>query len=161
MGRENDRTLRDKVAIYRARDKQRAGSRRLRDNEKALIEIIQSLDNDYEGLLVVVEGKRDESVLRSLGLEAPIVKTQSGVPRPRFLDKLASQAGENGQVLILTDFDQKGNEIYNLVARELDIRSVKVLRRIRREIRKAMGNWRCIEELTALFKRKDSPEPAA
>ncbi|MFQ5832148.1 MAG: toprim domain-containing protein [Candidatus Thorarchaeota archaeon] len=161
MSRENKETLRDKVAIYRARHKQRAGTRRLRDNEKALIEIIQGLDNDYEGLLVVVEGKRDESVLRSLGLRAPIVKTQSGVPRPRFIDKLASQAGKKGQVLILTDFDQKGNEISSHIGRELDIRGVKVLRRIRREIRKGMGNWRCIEELTALFKRKDSPEPAA
>ncbi|MFW9799766.1 MAG: toprim domain-containing protein [Candidatus Thorarchaeota archaeon] len=161
MSREDEETLRDKVAIYRTRDKQRAGTRRLRDNEKTLIEIIQSLDKDYEGLLVVVEGKRDESVLRNLGLKAPIVRTQSGVPRPRFLDQLASRVGKKGQVLILTDFDQKGNEICSHIARELEIRSVKVLRRIRREIRKAMGNWRCIEELTALFKRKDSPEPVA
>jgi 5S rRNA maturation endonuclease (ribonuclease M5) len=159
LSEKKDRSLSGKAGIFRARFQQRASKRRLRDNERALIDIIQKLDHDYEGLLVVVEGKRDELVLRSLGLKAPIVRTQSGTPRQQFIDQLASGTGQERQVLILTDFDEEGNGLSRLIEQELELRRVRVLRRLRREMRKAMGNWRCIEELTALFKRKDSPEP--
>ena len=161
MSEREDRSLSGKADIFRARSQQRASKKMLRDNERALIDIIQKLDHDYEGLLVVVEGKRDEMVLRSLGLKAPIVKTQSGIPRQLFIDQLASATEQERQVLILTDFDEEGSELCRLIEQELEIRRIRVLRRLRREIRKVMGNWRCIEELIALFKRRDSPEPVA
>jgi 5S rRNA maturation endonuclease (ribonuclease M5) len=156
---DRDRTLKDKVeTIYRARDKEREGARGLRENEKSLISLVQKLD-DYDHIIVIVEGKRDERILRSLGLRAPIVKTQHGMPRPDLLDDIASRAGRNGQVLILTDFDDEGIEICRFIERGLEPRRIKVLQGLRLEFRKAMGNWRCIEEMVALFKRKDSPEP--
>ena len=160
MSRDNNGTLRDKAEIFRARSQARESTRRLRDNERTLINIIQKLD-DIDDVLVIVEGKRDEQILRRLGLGAPIIKTQQGLPRPELLDDIASQAGRDGQVLILTDFDQKGIEICSFIEKGLEPRRVKVLKRYRRKIRKAMGNWRCIEELVALFKRRDSPEPIA
>ncbi|MHA1925260.1 MAG: toprim domain-containing protein [Candidatus Thorarchaeota archaeon] len=160
MSEEKDKTLRDKVEIiYRARDKERESSRGLRENEKSLIKLIQKLDN-YEGIIVVVEGKRDEHILRSLGMHAPIVKTQHGLPRPELLDDIASRAGNDGQVLILTDFDDEGIEICKFIEKGLELKRIRVLQGLRLEIRKAMGNWRCIEEMVALFKRKDSPEPS-
>lgn len=159
MSEDRERTLKDKAAtIYRARDKERESTRGLRENEKSLISLIQKLD-DYDGIIVIVEGKRDERILRSLGLHAPIVKTQHGTPRPELLDDIASRAGGNGQVLILTDFDDEGIEICKFIEKGLEPRRIKVLQGLRFEIRKAMGNWRCIEEMAALFKRKDSPEP--
>jgi 5S rRNA maturation endonuclease (ribonuclease M5) len=161
LSEKKDRTLSGKADIFRAKSQQRASKKRLRDNERALIDTIQKLDHDYEGLLVIVEGKRDELVLRSLGLKAPIIKTQSGIPRQLFIDQLVSATDQGSQVLILTDFDEEGSELCRLIEQELEIRRIRVLRRLRREIRKAMGNWRCIEELTALFKRRDSPEPLA
>ncbi|MFW9965571.1 MAG: toprim domain-containing protein [Candidatus Thorarchaeota archaeon] len=160
MSRDNNRTLRDKVEIFRTRSQARESTRRLRDNETTLINLIQKVDG-LDDVLVIVEGKRDEQILRKLGLAAQIIKTQQGLPRPELLDDIASQAGRNGQVLILTDFDQKGIEICRYIEKGLEPRRVKVLKRYRREIRKAMGNWRCIEELVALFKRRDSPEPIA
>ena len=157
---DRERTLKDKVeTIYRAREKNRESTRGLRENEKSLISLIQKLD-DYESIIVIVEGKRDERILRNLGLRAPIVKTQHGIPRPDLLDDIASRAGSNGQVLILTDFDEEGIEICRSIERGLEPRRVKVLQGLRLEIRKAMGNWRCIEEMVALFKRRDSPEPS-
>ena len=161
MSEREDRSLGSKADIFKARSQQRVRKKKLRDNERALIDTIQKLDHDYEGLIVVVEGKRDELVLRSLGLKAPIVRTQSGTPRPVFIDQLALATNQDRQVLILTDFDGEGRELCRTIEQELEIRRVKVLRRLRREIRKAMGNWRCIEELTALFKRRDSPEPVS
>jgi 5S rRNA maturation endonuclease (ribonuclease M5) len=158
---KKDGTLRDKVeTIYRVREKARESSRGLRENEKSLIRLIQKLD-DYDGIVVVVEGKRDERILRNLGLQAPIVKTQHGMPRPELLDDIASRAGKDGQVLILTDFDEEGIEICRFIESGLEPKRIKVLQGLRFDIRKAMGNWRCIEEMVALFKRKDSPEPSS
>ncbi len=160
MSRDDNGTLRNKAESYKARSQARESTRRLRDNERTLINLIQKLD-ELEDVLVIVEGKRDERILRGLGLGAPIIKTQQGLPRPELLDEIALQAGRKGQVLILTDFDDEGIEICRFIENGLEPKRIRVLRRFRREIRKAMGNWRCIEEMAALFKRKDSPEPIA
>jgi len=133
--------------------------RKMRDNERTLVELFSKIDGQYEGLLIVVEGKRDEKILRELGVKARIIKTQSGKPRLEFLEEIASAAGEGGQVLILTDFDPEGVDLCRFIERDLELRKIAILKRLRREIRKLMGNWRCIEEIVSLFKRRDSPEP--
>jgi len=134
-------------------------NKRMRDNERSLVELFSKIDEQYEGLLIVVEGKRDVKILRELGVEARIVKTQSGKPRLGFLEEIALAAGEGGQVLILTDFDPEGVDLCRFIERDLELRKIAILKRLRREIRKSMGNWRCIEEMVSLFKRRDSPEP--
>lgn len=128
------------------------------DNERELVEMIQSLDSKYKDILIIVEGKRDVRVLRNLGVEAPIFKTQSRMSKFDMIEKIVSDVGNKGQVLILTDYDNEGKEICSFIERELELRKVKVLKRERRMIRKLMGHWRCIEEIISLFKRKDSPE---
>jgi 5S rRNA maturation endonuclease (ribonuclease M5) len=105
-----------------------------------------------------VEGKRDVTVLRNLGLKAPIIKTQSKLSRYQVIEQIVAKAGEKGRVLILTDFDQEGKEICRYIERELEPTGVKTLKGVRLRVRKLMGNWRCIEELVSLFKRRDSPE---
>ncbi|MEE8181700.1 MAG: hypothetical protein V3T87_00125 [Candidatus Thorarchaeota archaeon] len=134
-------------------------NRKMRNNERALVELFSKIDEQYERLLIVVEGKRDEKILRELGVKASIVKTQSGRPRLEFLEEIASAAGEGGQVLILTDFDPEGVDLCRFIERDLELRKIAILKRLRLEIRKLMGNWRCIEEMVSLFKRRDSPEP--
>ncbi|MCK4485008.1 MAG: hypothetical protein KAU89_09285 [Candidatus Thorarchaeota archaeon] len=134
-------------------------NKKMRDNERALVELFSTIDEQYEGLLIVVEGKRDEKILRELGVKARIVKTQSGKPRLEYLEEIALAGGKDGQVLILTDFDPEGVILCRFIERDLELRKIVILKRLRREIRKSMGNWRCIEEMVALFKRRDSPEP--
>ena len=131
---------------------------RLTQNERKLIETIQTLDIRYPNLLVIVEGKRDVSVLRNLGLKAPIIRTQTRLTRPSFLEKIQVEAGRDGQVLILTDFDKKGVEIYRFIEKELELSGIKNLKRGRHMIRKYMEHWTTIEQLVALFKKSDSPE---
>ncbi|UCE10130.1 MAG: toprim domain-containing protein [Candidatus Thorarchaeota archaeon] len=133
--------------------------RPLRKNERALVEILTSVDSRYENLVIVVEGIRDERVLRKLGVKGRIIKTQAGRARPELIDEIAEQAGKNGEVLVLTDFDQGGIELAKFITKDLEPHKVKVLVRLRRRIRNLMGNLRAIEELVALFGRKDSPEP--
>jgi len=155
---ENNGSLREKAEIWRTRAIEQRRFRRLNENEKELIETIQTLDSKYENLIVIVEGKRDVSVLQNLGLKAQIIKTQTRLPRYKLIEKIVAEAGKGGQVLILTDFDQKGREIYKFIEKELELHGVKNLKRERLMIRKQMENWVCIEQLVSLFKRKDSPE---
>ena len=151
-------SLRRKVDIFKTRSKDLRRWGRLKEHERELVEIIQSLDSKYKNLLIVVEGKRDVLVLKNLGVKSPIVKTQSRLSRIDMAESIAKRAGKKGRVLILTDFDKKGKEICSFIERELELSGVKVLKRERRIIRRSMGPWRCIEEITSLFKRRDSPE---
>jgi len=155
---EKEESLRDKGELYRTREIEQKRSMKLQDNERALLEIIQNLDMKYKRLLIVVEGKRDASVLRDLGVKAPIIRTQSGLPRHRIVEKIVEEVGKEGEILLLTDYDPEGREICNYLERELELSGVKTLRGVRTKIRKFMGTWRCIEELVTLLKRSDSPE---
>ncbi len=133
--------------------------KRLRGNERLLIDILTQIEKKHPSIIIIVEGLRDERVLRNLGILAPIIRTQAGRLRPDLVDDIAEAAGKSGEVLILTDYDQEGIELAKFIESELEPRKVIVLRGLRLRIRNAMGNWRCIEELVALFGRKDSPEP--
>jgi 5S rRNA maturation endonuclease (ribonuclease M5) len=158
LTKENDDSLRGKGELWRTKAIEHRRSRRLSENERAIIETIQTLDSKYANLIVIVEGKRDVTVLRNLGLKAPIIKTQTSLPRYRLIEQIVAMVGKDGQVLILTDFDRKGKEIYRFFEKELEINGVKNLKSERRMIRKLMENWVCIEQLVSLFKRLDSPE---
>lgn len=158
LKKKNEDTLGGKGKLYRTKAIDQRRNRRLNDNERALIELIQSLDSKYDDLLVVVEGKRDVTVLRNLGLKAQIIKTQTHLLRPQLIERIRAKVGADGQVLILTDFDQKGKEMHKFIEKELELSKTKVLKRERRMVRKYMDTWICIEQLVSLFKRSDSPE---
>ncbi|MGV9103190.1 MAG: hypothetical protein ACOC3C_03630 [Candidatus Thorarchaeota archaeon] len=133
---------------------------KLEENERKLIELFGSLDERFGPMVVLVEGKRDEQVLRDLGVRAPIIYTQSWRTRVELFRHIQSMVNNDAGALILTDFDREGKAIKKEIARELQILKIPVLAQARREIGKAMQNYRCIEELVALFKKRDSPEPA-
>lgn len=135
-------------------------SKPLRENEQMLLKILKDITEKYDPLLIIVEGKRDVRVLRDLGVSVPIIKTQSKKTREQLVDQIVEEVGYRGNVLILTDFDAEGIEICRTLEQLLEVRKVRILKRVRNKIRSLMGNWRCIEEMVALFKRKDSPEPA-
>jgi len=156
--KEDDDSLQEKGIQWRTKAIEQRRSQRLTEDERVLIETIQTLDSRYPNLLIVVEGQRDMLVLRNLGVQAPIIKTQTRLPRYRLVEKIATEAGRDGQVLILTDFDKEGREIYRHLERELELSGIKNLKRERRMIRKYMDTWTTIEELVGLFKRSDSPE---
>ncbi len=135
-------------------------SKTLEPHEERLVEIISSLDVKYPDLVIIVEGIRDEKLLRSLGVQAAIIRTQSGLSRPQLIERIASTLGESKRVLILTDFDDEGKELASFLKSELELIRAKILERERHQIGRNMGSLRCIEELVMLFKRQFSPEPA-
>lgn len=158
LKKKNEDSLRGKGEIYRNYAIEQRRTMKMRDNERALLEIIQNLDSKYLGLVVVVEGDRDVKVLRDLGVKAIIIKTQTKLPRYRMIEQIVEKAGKQGKILILTDFDLEGKELSRYIEKALEATGIKTLKGVRIRIRNLMGNWRCIEELVSLFKRRDSPE---
>jgi 5S rRNA maturation endonuclease (ribonuclease M5) len=139
--------------------KSRRELKHLEPNEERIVEILSTIDEKFPDLVVIVEGKRDVTLLRNLGVVSRIVRTQAGRTRTALIDEIEQNLGPERQVLILTDYDEEGEEIASFLKSELELRRIKILERERRLIRNSMGNLRCIEELVVLFKRKFSPEP--
>lgn len=89
--------------------------RRHRDETKkvscdpeALEKIIEELlEVSEEGAAIIVEGIRDERSLRDLGIEGTIIMAAQ---KPA-LDLMETVAEEFEEVVILTDWDRKGDEL--------------------------------------------------
>ena len=83
---------------------------------KALEELIASLIQASEdGAAVIVEGRRDLQALRSLGLSGPVIMAS----RHCALDLAEEMAKKYSQVILLTDWDGKGDEMCQTIGRYL------------------------------------------
>ncbi len=107
---------------------------------EALEELITSLrEASTEGAVIIVEGRRDESALRSLGINGPVITASY---RPAL--DLAEDVSRNySQIIMLTDWDEKGEEMARNIEQHLrsvgshadmDIRS-RLKRLVRKEIK--------------------------
>lgn len=114
-------------------------------------EVLQNLVNQSEaGVPVIVEGRRDESALRRLGLKGPIhCLKASGQSRYEFLERL------NGSrdIVLLTDFDREGKELTQWLYRELSQRGVRSDFTLWRRFRSlARTEVRSVEELPSFLR---------
>lgn len=100
------------------RDTLEARPKRTYDLE-ALEKLIASLiDASCQGAAVIVEGRRDLLSLRALGLPGPVIMASR---RPAL--QLAEDAARSySQIILLTDWDEKGDEMCRTI--ELHLRSV-------------------------------------
>ncbi|MCX6679320.1 MAG: topoisomerase [Methanothrix sp.] len=75
---------------------------------EALEELIASLlEASYHGAAVIVEGRRDLQALRALGLPGPVIMAS----RRRALDLAEDVARSYREIILLTDWDGKGDEM--------------------------------------------------
>jgi 5S rRNA maturation endonuclease (ribonuclease M5) len=97
------------------RDEHEIRPKRTYDLE-ALEELIASLlDASYQGAAIIVEGRRDEQALRALGLPGPVIMASR-----RSALNLAEDAARNyPQIILLTDWDRKGDEMCRTIERHL------------------------------------------
>ena len=94
-----------------------------------------------EGVPILVEGKKDEEVLRTLGVEGRIIKVSQ-----QSLNTLIDQLYGCRRVLILTDFDEKGEKIAKTLSSFLEIGGTIPLHEMRNELKHALaGQVSCIE----------------
>jgi 5S rRNA maturation endonuclease (ribonuclease M5) len=97
------------------RDNQESHPKRTYDLE-ALEELIASLlEASGQGAAVIVEGRRDLLALRSLGLCGPVIMAS----RLSALDVAEDAARNYSQVILLTDWDDKGDEMCQTIGRHL------------------------------------------
>lgn len=92
--------------------------------EKVLRELIE---RSKEGATILVEGRRDVQALRYLGVEGKIIPV-SNVPRANLIE------GIRGDVIILTDWDEKGEilkrDLYNKLLSNGIVADVEIRRKI-------------------------------
>jgi len=85
---------------------------------EALEELIESLmEASLQGAAIIVEGRRDEQALRALGLTGPVIMAS----RRPALDLAEDAARSFSKVVLLTDWDEKGNEMARKI--ELHLRA--------------------------------------
>lgn len=114
------------------RDGQESRPKRTYDLD-ALEELIASLiDASYQGAAVIVEGRRDEQALRALGLPGPVIMAS----RRPALDLAEDAARSYPQIILLTDWDGKGDEMCLTIERHLRSVGSRPDREIRSRLKK-------------------------
>ncbi len=113
---------------------------KFRDGVALLIELSR------EGVVVIAEGQKDITSLRRLGLTGPIVPLAG-----HSVITLADLLAGDSQVLILFDFDTRGEQLTKLLTSQLHGTGTRIHHDFRRKLRKAFS-WqsRVIEGLSPL-----------
>ncbi len=89
---------------------------------KALEELITALlEASSRGAAIIVEGRRDKNALRSLGVEGPIIMAS----RRPALDLAEDVARIYRDIIVLTDWDSKGEEMALIIEQHLRCTSAR------------------------------------
>lgn len=126
---------------------------------EALEKLIASLqDASLGGAVIIVEGRRDESALRSLCIRGPVMMASH---RPAL--DLAEDAARNySQIVVLTDWDEKGEEMARNIEQylrsvgsraDMDIRS-RLKRLVRKEIKDVESLDLYVERMREIYGSK-------
>ena len=100
---------------------------------EALEELIATLlDASCQGAAVIVEGRRDLQALRALGLPGPVIMAS----RRPALDLAEDAARSYPRIILLTDWDGKGDEMCRTLERHLRSAGSRPDREIRSRLKK-------------------------
>ena len=99
--------------------------------ERVLQDILEQ-SGGGSGAVIVVEGKHDVAALRNLGICGKIVPL-SGQPLLNFADMLACGSDS---VIVLTDWDRRGNELAQRIVRYMQPYAVVVDTGLRDRLKK-------------------------
>jgi 5S rRNA maturation endonuclease (ribonuclease M5) len=94
------------------------------------------IDLSREGVPIVVEGLKDITALRGLGLSGPIHSLAG-----HNIVSLGDELADTRRLLILFDFDRRGGQLTRYLTRQLEGRGVNILHRERHQLRRAFC-WR-------------------
>ncbi len=91
---------------------------------KKIDELIEELFRANETAPIIVEGKNDEFALRKLGMAGKIFRLNTGLSILNFCEKIARKYGE---VIILTDWDEKGKQLFDKLKEHFIYTNVKII----------------------------------
>lgn len=78
--------------------------------------VIEYLNEINEHIPIIVEGKRDASALKKLGISGEIIKLHNGKNLYDFCDDISQKFP---QVILLLDWDQTGDDLYKTITNYL------------------------------------------
>lgn len=99
---------------------------------ESLLDILSELRDANDHTPIVVEGARDVASLRMLGMTGHVIPLHSGEPLFQVAESIAAQADE---VILLTDWDTKGQQLFDGLRMALAANGVKSDGRFRDDIR--------------------------
>ncbi|MBS7610865.1 toprim domain-containing protein [Candidatus Bathyarchaeota archaeon] len=116
-----------------------------------LTSILRELYDACENSVYVVEGRRDKLALRRLGFRGKIVALKT---LNRSLNSIVENLCDERQIIILTDFDNEGEELATRLYKVFKSRNVEVNLEARRKLNSLLkGEIKGLEELEPLISR--------
>lgn len=112
------------------------------------------LEASGQGTAIIVEGMRDMRALRALGISGPVILAS----RRPALELAEDAARRYKEIIVLTDWDQKGDEMAGMIDQhlrsagiraDLDIRS-RLKKLVRKEIKDVESLSRYVERMREL-----------
>jgi 5S rRNA maturation endonuclease (ribonuclease M5) len=96
--------------------------------------LIELNEYSHQGIPILVEGKKDEQALKDLGVKGRIIKTKT---QRKKISELAEGLAPYKSVIVLTDFDQEGEELAEEISRQLHVWGVQTI--MRRKVRNVVS----------------------
>lgn len=125
-------------------------STRLKEKEEKILLILEKLtEESTKGKPIVVEGRKDVSALRALGVAGIVLTLKTG--GKSFLD-LVFEIEKMGvtEVILFLDFDRRGKEGTKSLKKSLERAKIKANIKLWRELSALVRKEiQCIESLTA------------
>ena len=107
------------------------------------------IEENADGVVILVEGQRDEIALRSLGFTGPIEKLNRGWP----IDRVVVYIAENyGNCIVLMDWDRTGGRLQRRLMDSMISLDIRPSEECRRALSKAMKpDTMCVEDLPSFL----------
>ena len=107
------------------------------------------IEENADGVVILVEGQRDEVALRSLGFTGPIEKLNRGWP----IDRVVVYIAENyGNCIVLMDWDRTGGRLQRRLMDSMISLDIRPSEECRRALSKAMKpDTMCVEDLPSFL----------
>ena len=107
------------------------------------------IEENADGVVILVEGQRDEVALRSLGFTGPIEKLNRGWP----IDRVVVYIAENyGNCIVLMDWDRTGGRLQRRLMDSMTSLDIRPSDECRRALSKAMKpDTMCVEDLPSFL----------
>lgn len=88
-----------------------------------LLEELEKLKEEAESMPIIVEGKKDEAALRSIGISGTFLEVSNGMPLYEFCEKISERYSS---AILFTDFDRAGCKLAQRLTTKLEQMGVKV-----------------------------------
>lgn len=95
---------------------------RLEEELEGVLEVLEMIKREDEGIPIIVEGRKDVEALKTLGIERKMVKIKKGKTIFRIIEELRKK---HDKVIILTDWDSTGGKLCYKIKKACESNAIK------------------------------------